>query len=162
MTIDELIEKHPKIFHGERPHLGIAIGPGSNHFVDELCSAIEEKLDDDQFRVQLVKEKFSELRFYFSHKKPEIFLDLIESAREKSKTICEECGGDGGIFEIGGWYSTMCEEHARAHGKGRREKVYFIEDDSTKFPLPTYISKAPILTEISFSAETEKCSEFQR
>lgn len=142
MTIEELIARHPKLFHGERPRLGIAIGPGWISLVDELCIAIEARLGDNEFHVVQIKEKCAELRFYLSHPKPGIFADIIEAAREKSKTICESCGAPGDLFRAGGAYSTMCDEHAVALSSGSGDEVYFIEDDGTTFPMPLYITRA--------------------
>ena len=62
-----------------------------------------------------VKEKFGTLRFYYSGG-DDIVRGIERMADSMSAVTCEECGIPGRIRH-GGWISTHCDEHARAHGK---------------------------------------------
>jgi hypothetical protein len=62
-----------------------------------------------------VKEKFGTLRFYYSGGDDSID-GMVRMAESMSAVTCEECGIPGRIRH-GGWISTLCDEHARAHGK---------------------------------------------
>lgn len=41
---------------------------------------------------------------------------LIREAEHASLRICELCGAPGASCQRGGWYKTVCREHAREHG----------------------------------------------
>jgi hypothetical protein len=61
------------------------------------------------------KEKFGTLRFYYSGGDDSID-GMVRMAESMSAVTCEECGVPG-RSRHGGWISTLCDEHARAHGK---------------------------------------------
>ena len=58
-------------------------------------------------RLFQVKEKFGALRFYISYEDKALVDKTIE-ARDRSETICQECGKPGTMLEDHGWYSTLC------------------------------------------------------
>jgi hypothetical protein len=68
-----------------------------------------------QVTLDQVKEKFGTLRFYYSGGDDSID-GMVRMAESMSAVTCEECGVPGRIRH-GGWISTLCDEHARAHGK---------------------------------------------
>ena len=101
-------------------------GPASRLSVWQQTQ-IEEALGDPEPQLRIVpeactqvvatqvKEKFGTLRFYYSG--GDAVIDGIERmADSMSAVTCEECGVPGRIRH-GGWISTLCDEHARAHGK---------------------------------------------
>ena len=90
-----------------------SVGPGWTPLVD----AIFDKRDELKIDVKIVqvKEKWGGLRVYTGafyddapYKEFDNFLIEIE---KKSFTICEDCGKPGKL-RSGGWYRTLCEEHA--------------------------------------------------
>lgn len=70
----------------------------------------------DGFHVSQVKEKFGQLRFYYSGGDGE-FHGAVEFAEILSGRICEECGVPG-ILRGGGWVYTSCEAHAKPGDEG--------------------------------------------
>ena len=80
----------------------------------DLCSEIDCILTDEDrltFTVDQVKEKYGTLRFYTSWESPEI-TKLIRAAEDLSSETCEICGKKGKLMISGGWYKTICPEHA--------------------------------------------------
>jgi hypothetical protein len=79
-TLARLMERHPKLFHGEPPRVMSDLSPGWFALVDQLCSDLEAILGErcDDFVVDQVKEKFGGLRFYWSLRgaKPTIEMDV--------------------------------------------------------------------------------------
>jgi len=76
--------------------------------------------DGAPFRVSCVKEKFAALRYYWDCEgiddatRDEVDW-LIEEAESASCRTCEDCGRPG-VPRSGGWFNTLCDEHA----KGRK------------------------------------------
>lgn len=60
--------------------------------------------------VHQVKEKFGGLRIYCDPY-VEDFENFLIEIEKKSFTICETCG-KAGQLRSGGWYKTLCDEHA--------------------------------------------------
>lgn len=67
-----------------------------------------------------VKEKFGGLCFYF-HGGDEYIRGVVDMAEAMSYVTCEVCGSVGKIRR-GGWYRTLCDEHAEENG-------YYTTDD---------------------------------
>lgn len=71
----------------------------------------------EKFLIRQIKEKFGELRFYFSADddvRAEIAA-IIEAIEKRSRSMCEICGVGGcGIKSYRGYYKCVCAEHARA------------------------------------------------
>lgn len=63
-----------------------------------------------------VKEKFGGLRFYFSGG-DDYIRGVVDMAEEMSYTTCEVCG-NAGKLRRGGWYRTLCDQHAEELGYG--------------------------------------------
>lgn len=61
-------------------------------------------------KVIQVKEKWGGLRIYTDGYIPEVDKIIIE-LEKSSYNICEVCGAAGNL-RGGGWYRTLCEEHA--------------------------------------------------
>lgn len=83
-------------------------GDGWFQLIWNLCEGLE-KVVDDTFKVDQVKEKFGTLRFYVSYVNDEIS-SLIHNAEELSSKTCEICGKPGHLKVKGGWYRTVCDD----------------------------------------------------
>jgi predicted nucleic acid-binding Zn ribbon protein len=90
---------------------GLDVGNGWESLIRELSSKISE-LDPDCVAVQ-VKEKFGGLRFYTGPATNEVF-DLIQEYGRKSLKICENCGTDRKVKQVGTrWIYTRCPDCAK-------------------------------------------------
>jgi len=58
------------------------------------------------FHVDQVKEKFGTLRFYCGG--DDRIGHYVSIAQRLSAVTCEECGKNGKLGRVGGWYSTRC------------------------------------------------------
>lgn len=94
----------------------MSCGPGWH----DLVVALNELLDveeDETFRFTQIKEKFGQLRCYWTGADPSSRIDqLVEAAEEISASMCETCGADAKMRQTrpGGYIYTACDEHARA------------------------------------------------
>jgi hypothetical protein len=70
-----------------------------------------EKLDPEVEVVQ-AKQKFGELRVYLKAGRTEAY-DLIDAATRTSRTMCERCAASAKLRNVGGYYQTLCETHAK-------------------------------------------------
>jgi hypothetical protein len=77
--------------------------------------------DTDEFLIRQIKEKFGELRFYYSANndvRAEIAA-IVDAIEKRSCSVCEVCGVDGcGIKSYRGYYKCVCVEHARELMRG--------------------------------------------
>ncbi len=64
--------------------------------------------DDVHLQVIQVKEKFGELRFYYSGGDND-FHGAVELAEFVSRYMCEGCGTRSEIRNRGGYYTTLCD-----------------------------------------------------
>lgn len=81
--------------------------------IDALCEQLQywtDEQDEPQAVVQVVKEKFGELRFVVRHRNAEQ-IGATKMAYSMSKRICEECGAPGRHVVSGGCWMTRCEQH---------------------------------------------------
>ena len=114
-----LHNKYPELLgeqeDGEyRPRVwGFEHHDGWNVIVDTLCQSIQHRIKHAPglvLKVTQVKEKFGELRFYYSGGD-----DYIEGAvlfaELFSSRICEQCGQLGQKMKIKGWVITRCPLH---------------------------------------------------
>ena len=69
---------------------GLDVGDGWFDLIYNVCKKIHS-LASAEFRFTQVKEKFGRLEMYTYNASDEI-TDIIDEAREKSLTVCEECG----------------------------------------------------------------------
>lgn len=104
---DLLIHNFPNIYQTQSD---VLIDVGWNDIVYELSQKINET--GLHIRVCQVKEKFGELRFYYSPK-DETINQLIAEASKKASKTCEKCGQLGRLYDNQGWISIFCESHRK-------------------------------------------------
>jgi len=120
-----LIEAHPRLFHPTQAHpervKGYpACGDGWRDLLGRACARIEAALADGggSFTAWQIKEKFAALRFYWGGQvSPEVRLRIEEAialAEARSACTCETCGEPGRLYQVSGWYTTVCRAHAPA------------------------------------------------
>ena len=117
---NQLKEKYPQIFRDlwGNPRetclaFGIECGAGWYDIIDRLCEGIT-KLDlGPQFKATQVKEKFGELRFYYSGV-PEVkwgpMGELVAAAERESRETCEYCGSKEDVTCEGSWIKALCKK----------------------------------------------------
>jgi hypothetical protein len=93
---------------------GIECGDGWNGLLDDLCSRIEDILEETpelkkDFKICQIKEKFGGLRFYV-YGASEKICNTIDLFQELSYNICERCGNNGNCRKIDGWIYTLCDK----------------------------------------------------
>lgn len=81
------------------------VGPGWAGLIDVLYTAMP-----DMVVVSTVKEKFGCLRVYADGGDLN-FEQLVNQLETVSNLICERCGKIGGRRSIGGWLTTLCDDH---------------------------------------------------
>ncbi|KAF3913353.1 hypothetical protein ABW20_dc0105343 [Dactylellina cionopaga] len=100
---------------------GLTIGPGWFPIVRELCLRITRAIDQDDLKdpkatmwaFSQIKEKYGELRVYGPEdKEGGPISNAYEWAEEEASKTCEECGGEGSLLIIKGWYTTTCQQCA--------------------------------------------------
>lgn len=100
---------------------GIETGDGWFDLIYKLSQDIVNISKD--VRAEQVKEKFGELRFYYSmNVTSEIddrIFNLIEDATNKSLTICEKCGSTDEVTQTQGWIVTLCKTCKKEYLKDR-------------------------------------------
>jgi tRNA(Ile)-lysidine synthase TilS/MesJ len=70
------------------------------------------------FTIEQVKEKFGELRFYYSGG-DDYVRELVDSCERQSSIVCEVCG-ELGKRRGGGWLKTLCDDHHLEREERRR------------------------------------------
>lgn len=121
--IDDLFpilrDRYPESF-SSAPLREIACLPGWLDLIDELCGTLKTYLkahpEVPQVRARQVKEKFGELRFYYSGGDATC-RELVARAEERSLSICEVCGRAG---MLGGedWLRVRCLDHVNGSPSG--------------------------------------------
>lgn len=117
---ETLLKRYPKLF-GSTQDDGTIVTQlwGFEHhdgwfgILDALCQSIQKRVDSTQqtqVRIRQVKEKFGELRFYYTHG-DEFIKEAVETAEALSLQTCEECGRSGKQMNVKGWVITRCSEH---------------------------------------------------
>ena len=116
---DETLARVQKMFdsHGLRDGHGVdqpyVVSVLRDHVPAGWFGLVKELVEDlirlgwDR-RVLQVKEKWGTLRVYISQRELAL-VDLAIEAREKSATICQECGGPGTWFDEDRWCATLCD-----------------------------------------------------
>ncbi|MBY3594261.1 hypothetical protein HJA87_31155 [Rhizobium bangladeshense] len=117
----------------------ITIGPGWWPLVEEYCvksqALLREHGEIGKWFVRQIKEKMGELRIYVRPAPyerldidgfPEMVNDidppaptpvqkLLSDLRafivDRANATCEECGEEGSLRVIDGWYRTVCDDH---------------------------------------------------
>jgi len=130
LTAEAVMEKHPDIFRerGLPPSStcmcwGLEIGEGWFGHVDAVCTLLDEFARRTGVHVvaHQVKQKFGELRFYYSIDFPEGMDDVqrnylsnrVEGMIEFMETLCaftcERCGDIGTTRGSVGWINCFCK-----------------------------------------------------
>jgi hypothetical protein len=145
--LQRLVAAHPLLFRGALPDIEGYVSPGWYLLVDRLCSDIEATLGDAcaMFKVRQIKEKFGQLRFYYSlqgtndlrfdlQSSAGVYAltsrapsddaanrvrDLVQKAEADSKSLCERCGAPAILHDHGGWLVTLCEPHLAERAAAR-------------------------------------------
>ena len=76
-----------------------------------LIQAYKDKNPELKFEIDQVKEKFGELRVYFTGTDP--YLEgVIDFATNMSSHVCELTGDVGFLYKRNGWVKTLSEQKA--------------------------------------------------
>lgn len=107
--LESLRVRHPKL---DLP--GFECGGGWFEILDKLCTRLDSLTLPDTFRIDQIKEKFGELRFYVSGIVHEAtystVMRWIADAAEESVRTCEICGRSGRRRPLY-WVITLCWWH---------------------------------------------------
>lgn len=114
-----LLKKYPMIFSGVDPNhgsdmpWGIECGDGWYLILERLCQEIRGRVvkhHAPQVKFTQIKEKFGELRIYYSGCDKHVD-ELIDLAVIASKSVCEMCGAQGASQRTcHGWIKTLCTD----------------------------------------------------
>ena len=124
--LDDLIQRHPRLFRGEYPAIASWLPEGWAPLVEELFDAIEALLDDGQamrLEIRQIKEKFGSLRVYTQlHPSPgsdelseadvalhRQVMRLVQAAEKRSLLLCEACGAPSELRSVVVWMTTRCD-----------------------------------------------------
>ena len=125
-ALDDLIQRHPRIFRGEFPAIASWVPEGWGPLVKELFDAIEALLDDGQaarLEIRQIKEKFGSLTVYtqlhpaatasgLSEADVALrrqFMRLVQAAEKRSSLLCDACGAPSELRSLAGWMTTRCD-----------------------------------------------------
>lgn len=124
MTIEQVIEKYPKIFqdYEGNPYRvnWYGVPDGWVSIVDILCGAIQHYIDNvttysgdeirkpKQITCTQIKEKYAELRFYADNT-DDIIEGMIRMAQYMSEHTCQDCGSEKDLGMTSGWLSVVCK-----------------------------------------------------
>ena len=86
-----------------------------------ITKPLEQKLLDMGCKIQQMKEKFGELRVYWSVEDWDVREEadkLVEQAEEACSKCCVACGEEGRFMvDEKGYYGVLCEKHGKEEGK---------------------------------------------
>lgn len=85
-----------------------SVGEGWADLVNEVFD--KKEAYENPITIYQVKEKYGGLRIY-TNEYDEAFDQFLYDVEKRSFYICEECGKAGQLRD-GGWYRTLCDEHA--------------------------------------------------
>lgn len=111
----QLVERHAGIFTGGRFRY-FECGAGWFKIIDDMATELQAHIDAsgcEQVKANQFKEKFGEVRFYFSGG-DDTCQDIVSKAVGLSLVTCDLCGAPGEMGNNGGWISVRCEAHANA------------------------------------------------
>lgn len=121
---ERLVETYPDLFRSADPPRvqgWPAVGDGWRDLLERACDRIRAtvRADGGWFQSTQIKEKFGELRFYWTGTlSPEAAArveDAIKLAEARSARTCEVCGAAGRLYGPI-WLLTRCD----THNEGRR------------------------------------------
>uniref|UniRef100_A0A6M3J9Q4 Uncharacterized protein n=1 Tax=viral metagenome TaxID=1070528 RepID=A0A6M3J9Q4_9ZZZZ len=127
---DKLFSEFPEFFKSKDNHeislmgFGFCCEDGWYDLIHKLCTDLKATLDDQDFQVIQVKEKFGGLRFYVGPV-PRNIRDLIRKAEMESYRTCERCGNKGSMTIKRGYYQVLCED-CRVKAHARKIKNQFV------------------------------------
>jgi hypothetical protein len=124
----DLVARYPALFNQEFNGRVTApgfpsVGDGWRDLVETAIGRIATAVaavPNGSLKIGQIKEKFATLRVYLDGRKglPETtnaaIDEAIELAEARSACTCEQCGEQGRLYKISGWYKTACD----AHGEG--------------------------------------------
>jgi len=90
---------------------GFVTPEGWAEIVLALHTRIRTKYPD--YNVYQVKQKFGSLRYYCSVRGDDEVNQWISEAVEQAAKTCEVCSGPAELRKQQGWWSTLCDEHAK-------------------------------------------------
>ena len=86
-----------------------------------ITKLLEQKLLDMGCKIQQMKEKFGELRVYWSVEDWDVREEadkLVEQAEEACSKCCVACGEEGRFMvDEFGYYGVLCEKHGKEEDK---------------------------------------------
>lgn len=107
---------------------GIECGEGWYGIIAALIRYIEDynekNTDVEPIRVQQIKEKFGELRFYTNYYTHDLN-ELISEAEEVAWNTCETCGSTKNIGHTMGWISVVCPHCLAERIKNNKHDVVY-------------------------------------
>ena len=136
-ALDDLIQRHPRLFRGEFPAIASWVPKGWTPLVEELFRDLEALLDDEQaarLEIRQIKEKFGSLRVYTQlHPSPgstelseadvalhRQVMRLVHEAEKRTLRVCDSCGAPSEIRSFAGWMTTRCDRCLAARIAGSR------------------------------------------
>jgi hypothetical protein len=124
--VDVLMQKYPSVFKNSDLNVEYSLPSGWFKIMDDLCSELSVILDKERkinpettdtplFVPLQIKEKFGGIRFYYminteNNDLVRTVQRLIDSAEDKSYTVCEVTGKPGELCKNGWHFKTLCEE----------------------------------------------------
>jgi hypothetical protein len=131
MTIEELINKYPKIFEDYEGNPGRVnwydLPKGWISIIDKLCGCMQSYIDnhvtyskDGEYRPQQVtcfqmKEKFGGLRFY-TNGHDNVIEGMINMAEYICDNTCQQCRSEQDLGVTSGWITVLCRTCVIEHG----------------------------------------------
>lgn len=120
--LDALPSAFPRLFRNGALAWGFETGDGWGALIELLCVRIDTILQgapNVAFAVLQVKEKFGQLRFYYSisnasHEIAAAVELAVGAAEDASQHICERCAGRGQATDVKGWRMTLCRGCAKS------------------------------------------------
>lgn len=95
-----------------------ACGPGWHGLVEKICEDLVLLLPPQQLRdlsILEIGEAAGRLRIRLQGAgafEAQV-MALLREAEQASGRICQQCGAPGRRAQRGGWWATLCDEHAR-------------------------------------------------
>lgn len=117
---------YPKLF--KEGYVFELTNEGWRYIIENMCFLINAELEHMPEEVSLgisatqIKSKFGGLRFYVSASTPYIN-GIIELGERLSLISCEICGKPATGKKIGGWYSTLCDQHYEEQNSAHQERM---------------------------------------
>lgn len=91
------------------------------NYWQHITKPLEQKLLDMGCKIQQMKEKFGELRVYYSFDGLDVKEEadkLIEQAEEACSKCCVDCGEEGRFMvDETGYYGVLCDKHGKEEDK---------------------------------------------